>query len=222
MEEKNLREFGESKSLCDEVATRAKRQVVISIITIAGWGVISILFLSSDPKSISSELKTVFSLFWFGMLLYCIYEFFRNMKVLGALSVNFRKNKLELKPSEICGICTEIPKVAGCEKHFRIPYEFIDRIEVKTPNLNTQEFYNFIIYHRDGWVRLAIQTPDLAKNTILEILERGGLPRDESKSAPGEGKKGELTYKCPRCGRSVVYGQAACENCGQSFDWTQA
>lgn len=149
-----------------------------------------------DDKNLCYFLIVIFSL----SVISAIFQ----LSKFAALQGNLLKNYLEITDNFISGIYTESPKTADNDKYFKIGYNQIEKIEIKNPSFTLQEFHNLYIYHSNGLIKLAIESPEQARTLILNHTK---------------GNTNQL-YACA-CGNNVYFGQERCEKCGRRFDWTK-
>lgn len=205
MQENTLREFDKSVEVCDEVESKGKKMLLLFISNII-LTFVALGWLYAENYHKYEEGKALFVMFLvFGVI--AIVGSYKNMIDAVALSAHVTKNKLEIKNTYLSGIYTESPKTSDNEKYFKIPYNKIEKIEVKEINIKAAAFHNFIIYHSEGLIKLTIDSPKVAKDIICSMLAKG---RTEAQ-----------TYKCPKCETEILFGQLACKNCGQEFDWSK-
>ena len=208
MEERSLMEFRKCTSLYNEVDSKLKKTILLFL----GNIIITCLllyWLYAENLLNEDGGKTLFVLF-----LICgvvsVVSTYRSLTNLSTFSTNLNKNKLEIKNTYVSGIYTEDPKSSTGEKYFKIPYGEIEKIEVTETNIKMGSLHNFTIYHSGGLVKLAIDLPTKAKDMIYEKLESNKMAGQKSQA-----------WKCPKCEKAIVSGQAMCENCGQMFDWSK-
>ncbi len=183
-------------------------------------------------------LSILFLLLSVGSGIACIALNIFGNKENATVSNNIERGYLNIKHDMICGISFTDIKVPGNGDYFELPLENIRYIEIIT-----SELCNLMIHHKNGTYRLCIESPDIAKTNIEEMIHLSKKqPQSDNPPTQSNGdsrveqtvvshfdsaqshsipvhvhinQHGQIL--CPRCGTEQNNNRYRCYHCEQVF-----
>ncbi len=102
------------------------------------------------------------------------------------------------------------------EKNLVVLNDFREEIEMKKSIGNDNINYSTLTYeNRDKYYSVAIETLE----TKIKIRPIKITNKNDVRIGNITFKKGTTGYKCPVCGRIIIYGDKYCKDCGQAILW---